>query len=226
MGKGKEIVLAISDLHAPYHHPEALAFLKYLKKEFKPTKIVCLGDEVDAHGLSVHPKVPELYSAGHEYEAAIEFMGQLYTLFPEVSVCLSNHTSRPWRVAQAAGLPSVYLKAYRDIMQAPAGWLWKDRWEIDDVIYEHGEMCGSGRNAAYTAAMQNRKSTVIGHVHSFGGVTYSANHDNQIFAANAGCLIDPTSLAFAYGNKYRNKCTLGSVIIDSGVNAHFVRLNR
>jgi hypothetical protein len=221
----KEIVLCLSDLHAPYHHPEALAFLKYCYREFKPTKIVCLGDEVDAHGLSVHPKIPELYSAGHEYEAAMEFMGQLYKLFPEVMVCISNHTHRPWRVAQAAGLPSVYLKSYRDIMQAPAGWVWKDRWEIDDVVYEHGDPC-SGRNGAYKAAFENRKSTVIGHIHSFGGVQYSANHHNQIFWANAGCLIDTTSLAFAYGNKYRNKATLGTVVVDHGLNAHFVRLNR
>lgn len=224
--KKREIVLAISDLHAPYHHPDALEFLKYLKKEFKPTKIICLGDEIDAHSLSVHPKVPELYAAGHEFEAAIEFLGLLYKEFPEVHACHSNHTSRVNRVAQAAGLPSRFIKAYHDILQAPKGWEWRDRWEIDDVIYEHGEMCGSGIGAAFKAAMQNRKSTVIGHLHSFGSVVYSANHDNQIFAANAGCLIDPVSLAFAYGNRYRNKCTLGSVVVDSGVNAHFVRLNK
>jgi len=220
---GKEVVLAISDLHAPFHNLDALAFLAYLKKEFKPTRIVCLGDEVDAHGLSVHPKVPELYSAGHEYEAAMEFMQKLYELFPEAQACISNHTHRPWRIAAAAGLPSVYLKQYREIMRAPEGWSWHNRIEIDNVVYGHGDPC-SGRNGAYKAAFENRKSTVIGHIHSWGGVQYSANHENQIFWANAGCLIDPQSLAFAYGNKYRNKATLGSVIVDKGVNAHFVRM--
>jgi len=219
----KEIVLSISDLHAPYNHPLSLEFLKYCYKEFKPTKIVCLGDEVDQHGLSTFPKESMLYSPGHEYEAAMEFMQKLYKLFPEVMVCESNHTARPYRIAKAAGLPSIYMKDYRAIMQAPAGWEWKDRWEIDNVVYEHGEMCGSGRNAAFTAAFQNRKSTVIGHIHSFGGVQYSANHHNQIFWANAGCLIDPESLAFAYGNKYRNKCTLGTVLVE-GAGAHFIRM--
>lgn len=217
-----EVVLAIPDLHAPFHHPQALDFLKYCYKEFRPTRIVCLGDEVDAHGLSVHPKIPELYSPGHEYEAAMDFMKKLYKLFPEAQACISNHTHRPWRIAQAAGLPSVYLKQYREVMQAPLGWSWHDRITIDGVVYEHGDPC-SGRNGAYKAAFENRCSTVIGHIHAWGGVQYSANHVNQMFWANAGCLIDTKSLAFAYGSKYRNKATLGAVIVDSGENAHFVR---
>lgn len=221
-GKG-EITLCISDLHAPFHNQKALSFLKYLNNYYKPTKIVCLGDEVDQHSLSVHPKIPELYSAGHEYQAAMEFMGQLYDLFPNVQCCISNHTSRPYRVAQAAGLPSIYLKAYREIMQAPEGWSWHDRVWIDGVCYEHGDPC-SGRNGAFKAAFENRASTVIGHIHGWGGVQYSANHENQVFWGNAGCLVDPVSLAFAYGSKYRNKATLGTIVVIDGKIANFIPL--
>ncbi len=219
----KEIVLAIPDLHAPYHHPLALKFLASVYREWKPTKIVCLGDEMDHHALSVHPKHPGLYAAGHEYEAGMEFMHKLYKLFPEAQACISNHTHRPYRIAAAAGLPSVYLRQYREIMQAPRGWSWKGRVIIDGVVYEHGDPC-SGRNGAYKAAFENRASTVIGHIHSFGGVQYSANHETQIFWANAGCLIDVESLAFAYGEKYRNKATLGCVIVKNGVEANFIRM--
>jgi hypothetical protein len=150
-------------------------------------------------------------------------MKQLYEVVPVAKVCISNHGMRPYRVAAAAGLPSVYMKCYREFMQAPPEWEWRYRWEIDNVVYEHGDPC-SGRNGAYKAAFENRKSTVIGHIHSWGGVQYSANHENQMFWANAGCLIDTESLAFAYGNKYRNKATLGSVIVDRGHTAHFVRM--
>lgn len=225
MAVGKDIVLCISDAHFPYHHPLIFEFLKYCKREFKPTRIVCLGDEVDAHGLSVHPKHPELYSAGHEYDAAMGCMEKLYRIFPEAQACISNHTHRPWRIAAAAGLPSVYLKAYREVMQAPPGWSWHDRIEIDGVVYEHGDPC-SGRNGAYKAAFENRCSTVIGHIHSFGGVTYSQNHENQIFWGNAGWLGDQQSMAFAYGNKYRNKGTLGTIFVENGTAAHFVRMNQ
>lgn len=219
----KHIVLAIPDLHAPYHHPHALDFLSDMRREFKPTKIVCLGDEADQHSLSFHDKEPGLYNAGREYEEMIVFMKQLYKLFPNVDACISNHTHRPWRVAHKAGLPSVYLKDYHAVMQAPATWNWKYRQVIDNVVYEHGDP-NSGRLASYNAAQENRMSTVIGHVHAWGGVQYSSNPFAQIFWANAGCLVDVDSLAFAYGNKYRNKATLGCVIVEEGTSAHFIRM--
>ena len=40
-------ILFISDLHVPYHHPQAFEFLKHLKKKYNPTRIICLGDECD-----------------------------------------------------------------------------------------------------------------------------------------------------------------------------------
>jgi len=47
-------ILFISDMHVPYHHPNTVPFLKMLKDRYSPTRIICLGDEVDKHGLSFH----------------------------------------------------------------------------------------------------------------------------------------------------------------------------
>mgnify|MGYP003679021094 CR=1 FL=1 len=44
-------ILCISDLHIPYHHPQAFDFLKALKKKINPDLIVCGGDELDKHAL-------------------------------------------------------------------------------------------------------------------------------------------------------------------------------
>jgi predicted phosphodiesterase len=41
-------VLVISDLHIPYHHPQAFDFLQALKTKYKPDHIVNIGDELDA----------------------------------------------------------------------------------------------------------------------------------------------------------------------------------
>jgi transcriptional regulator with XRE-family HTH domain len=57
-------ILTISDLHIPYHHRDSLAFLAYLKAKYKPTRIICLGDELDKHALSYHDSDPDLASAG------------------------------------------------------------------------------------------------------------------------------------------------------------------
>lgn len=221
--RGKEVVLAIPDLHAPYHHQDAIDFLNDVYREFKPTRIVCLGDEIDFHALSFHDKEPGLYSAGREFEEAKRFLKKLYKAFPVVQCCISNHTSRPYRVAHKAGLPSNMILDYKALFEAPKGWSWHYRIIIDQVCFEHGDP-GSGRNAAYKAMLENRMSTVIGHVHGHAGVQYSANPFNQTFWMNAGCLIDIDSLAFAYGNKYRNKATLGCGIIREGVDAYFVRM--
>ena len=218
------VVFAISDLHAPFHHPDVLEYLAFVKSYYKPDRIVCLGDELDQNALSVHTKELTLPTALEEFTAAMLFMKKLYKLFPVVDVCISNHGSRPFRVAQAAGLPSVYMKSYSEFMEAPVGWRWHPRVIIDGVVYEHGDPC-SGKDGAYKAAFENRRSTVIGHIHAWGSVTYSANHDNQMFWANAGCLVNPSSDVFRYSSKYRNKCTLGSVVVVDGKAAHFIRMD-
>jgi len=38
-------ILLISDLHCPFHHPDALSFLSYLKDKYNPTRIINGGDE-------------------------------------------------------------------------------------------------------------------------------------------------------------------------------------
>lgn len=32
-------------MHIPYHHPDTIKFLKAVKKKYKPTRVVNLGDE-------------------------------------------------------------------------------------------------------------------------------------------------------------------------------------
>ena len=61
--KGDEVILVLSDLHAPYNHPEAVEFLEAIKYKYQPTKILGIGDEVDFHALSFHDTDPELDNA-------------------------------------------------------------------------------------------------------------------------------------------------------------------
>jgi predicted phosphodiesterase len=42
-----QVILVISDLHIPYEHRDALAFLRAVKAKYKPTQVICIGDEVD-----------------------------------------------------------------------------------------------------------------------------------------------------------------------------------
>ena len=57
-------ILVISDQHMPYEHPDMFEFLEAVKKKYKPTLVVNIGDEVDKHALSFHDSDADLPSAG------------------------------------------------------------------------------------------------------------------------------------------------------------------
>jgi hypothetical protein len=219
-------VLAISDLHLPHGHRDHLAFLTELKRKFRPTRVVCLGDEFDAHALSFHEHDPDGHSAGHELTAAIEAIQPLYKLFPEVSVCVSNHGARPFRLARHAGIPMAYMADYRTFSRAPAGWWWQQHWEVDGVRYFHGEGF-SGATGHLKAALSLMQPVVIGHLHNSAGIAWAANAKHLVWGMNAGCLIDRDSFAFAYGKHLPNKPILGSgIVIDGRPQFIAMRLNR
>jgi hypothetical protein len=213
---GTKTVMAIGDLHYPFAHPDHLAFLCEVRDKVKPTDFICMGDELDAHALSEYDHDPDGYSAGHELKAAVADLKKLYKQFPKMLVCTSNHTARPFRRALKVGLPRVLIREYKEFLEAPVGWAWADGWEVDGVLYEHGEGF-LGKNAALSAAVANMQSTVIGHVHSFAGVQYHANPKHLIFGFNVGCLIDVDAYAFGYGSKMKTKPIVGVGIVARGI---------
>ena len=216
MKRPEEIVLAIPDTQCPFHHRDSWDFLEWARDKFNPTKIVNMGDEVDFHALSDYDHDPDGRSAGDELAEAVKSLKPLYQLFPKVMSCISNHTSRPYRQALKAGIPSNMIRSYSEILQAPKGWQWADQWEIDGVLYEHGTAY-SGRAGALKAAMGNMQSTCIGHLHSHAGIQYYANAKHLIFGFNTGCLIDKNAYAFNYGKTLTVKPILGCGIIEKGV---------
>lgn len=212
------IVLAIPDMHHPFVHPDALAFLCFIRDKFKPDVVVCLGDELDAHAFSRYMPDPDGMTPGKELLAAIESLIPFYIEFPEVLVCESNHTIRPWKKAFEAGLPAAFLPSYSKVLNAPDGWVWKHRHEIDGVIYIHGD---NGRSGAY--AHQNyvkafKRSVVIGHMHANAGVQY----DGKLFGMNTGCLIDASAYAFKYARNHASEVNLGCGLVVNGETAHFL----
>ena len=86
-------VLIISDMHIPYQHKDALDFLSDLKAKYKPTRVICMGDELDKHALSFHDSDPNLKSAGDELELSLPTIQELKKLFPKMDLLESNHGS-------------------------------------------------------------------------------------------------------------------------------------
>lgn len=216
--------LVISDLQIPFEHEQALSFCRYLQKEFKIPKenILCVGDELDQLFGSHYQKNPDIHlSALEEIEISKKKLKDWYGAFPMMRVAISNHGLRWLKKALMAEIPSQIIRPYKEIIDAPVDWKWKDEWVIkaerETFRMIHG-MGYCGQAAAKNAALDSGMSTVIGHIHSFGGITYhrTMGRNKMIWAANSGCLIDETALAFQYGKYSRNKPTLGCIVILDG----------
>lgn len=210
-------------MHCPFEHPKAFEFLENLANQWNVDETLCLGDEIDAHGLSLKFIAdPDGYSPGHEHELALQSMKQLYKIFPDMKVCESNHTLRPVKKILSAGIPRIFFKRIHEFMEAPKGWEWKPNWELEKVLYIHGEGFNSG--SWMRAHNVHRQSVVMGHLHSKAGVAYSNTTHSRVFSANMGCLINPQAYAFAYGKIYPEKPVLGAGIVVDGKEAYFIPL--
>lgn len=219
VGKNKDnIVLAIPDLHCPFQHPDALDFIKHVRDKFNVDEVVMLGDEIDAHAFSRWPKDPDGMSPGHELKAAIEALIPWYVEFPEMKVCISNHTIRPKKMMRDIGIPAALWPTYSTMLNAPDGWTWHEKIEIDGVLYMHGDQ-GKGGMKGWTGNSEvYHKSVVVGHWHSKAGVFW----DSKMFNLNAGCLIDASAYAFEYARHSHKKANLGCGLVVNGEVGHFL----
>ena len=210
MKKAKNL-LVISDLHAPYYHPDTIAFLTALKKKHKFDTVICIGDEVDNHAISFHDSDPSLPNASKELELAIKALSPLYKLFPQVTVVESNHGSLVMRKALASGLPPEVFKSYNDILKAPKGWKWvfdtRVLTSLGPVYFCHGKTGSPGKLAASYGC-----STVQGHFHEKAQINYISTPERLMFDAHTGCLADDYSLALGY-NKINPRRPIVSVLI-------------
>ena len=103
--KGDEVILVISDLHAPYQHEDALEFLRAVKEKYQPNLVLNVGDELDYHALSFHASDPDLDSAGVELKRGQKVLKEFEEIFPEMVLVDSNHGSMKYRKAKVNGIP-------------------------------------------------------------------------------------------------------------------------
>ena len=205
-------ILLISDLHVPYEHQDAFKFLAALKKKYNPTRVICLGDEVDSHAMSFHDSDPDLPSAGDELTAAVKKLKILYKMFDEVDIIDSNHGSMIARKAKHFGISMKYIRDYSDFLEAPKGWKWHNDMLIPlpngNKLYLHH---GLAKNAMKVVAARG-VCYAQGHFHESFDIGYMGNPASLLWGMSCGCLVNNKSMAFAY-----NRTNLGRPIIGTGL---------
>ena len=218
-------VLTISDTHVPFMHPNFVKFLRDLRDEYKPDKIVHIGDLVDLHSLSNFMHDPDGFSCGEEWTKTIEGLQKLYDAFPDVTWILGNHCRRPYRKAYDIGMSPGMVKPLDEIYETPPGWDIQTEIIIDDVLYTHGEGAG-GLTGWQNFCTKQNMSAVFGHFHAVGGVRYHQNRlGEQLFSMCVGCGVDETAYAMAYGKHMAARPMLGAGTVTDGWKAEFVPMN-
>lgn len=206
-------ILIISDLQFPYHHPDALDFLREVKNQTRPDRVVCIGDLVDLHTASQYTKNPNLFSPKEELAQSRKYIAQLVKLFPKVDMLTGNHDLRIDRTIQEAGLPSDVAMPFDKVFNLPKTWKMHRELEIDDILFRHDFSTVSILNAV----RQYGQSCVQGHWHTKFETQFSSNRKHLLWGMTVGCLIDPHSAAFDYARNSSKTSKLARPIIGTGV---------
>lgn len=211
-------ILVLPDLHFPYCHPDALDFLHKLKVILNPTRVICLGDEVDLHAISFHDKDPDLDNTGRELLLAMGYIDTLHELFPQMDLCESNHGSLFYRKAKHHGFPRHVIKSYNDVLGVP-----KDDWRWHgEIILElpNGRKCKFVHSVSGNVLASSQlcgMSLIQGHYHSSFELRYWDAGHGLNFACTAGSLVDDTSLAMAYNKLHAKRPIMGAVFIENSL---------
>lgn len=212
--------LVIPDLQAPAQHPDALGFLCAVRDRFKPTNIVCIGDELDLAFLSDFAKLPETDQPHSEFAAGQAFCRALFAEFPEATALTSNHVEgRLSKARQRGRILPAFLKSVEDILDAPIGWSWHSQIKMGDILFRHGHRDIQNLKRVILEeipAQEGRHySLILGHFHSkFGVATPDLKvGDKLYYGAFTGCLIDPSHPFFSYSRGYER---LGCIVVVHG----------
>lgn len=194
--------LVIPDIHIPYEHPRALAFLRRIQDKYHCESVVSVGDVYDMHSLSYHDHDPDLPGPAQELAQAKKRAALWYRAFPHMLVTTGNHDALISRKLSTHGLPGVVFNGLSDLFDTPK-WKWVDEAIVPGgrhkIWFRHHwapSVINRGGDGGY--------SVVCGHTHSKAQVIWAQYPSHSTFSLITGCLINTASPAFAY-NKYDAK---------------------
>jgi len=210
-----ENILVVGDLHEPFTRKGYLEHCMDTYERFKCNHVIFIGDVIDNHYSSYHETNPDGYGAGHELDRAVHKLGAWHTAFPGADVVLGNHDLLAMRKTFSAGLSKRWIKPFEDVLRTPT-WTYTEEIERNGVVYHHGTGT-SGQNGARKRAMERNQSTVIGHIHTEGSISFHANHDKLFFGMIVGCGVDEKAYAMEYGKNFPRKMIIScGVVLNDG----------
>ena len=209
-------ILCVSDLHAPYNHPNSLEFIRGCNKAFKPDCVINMGDELDFSASSYHESSTELYNPSRELEEGKKVIRELEKMFPSMRLLDSNHGSMAFRKANTAGLAQSLLKPYNEMLGVSKKWTWHNTLTLQtpmgSVYFVHQQ--SSNVLQVCSAVSMN---VVQAHYHTKACIHYTSSPERLMWAMNTGCLINKNHLAFKYSRIIVKRPVLSLSVVDNGI---------
>lgn len=211
-------ILVISDMQTPFHHKDSIEFLREIKHQLKPTRVISIGDLYDFNFFSDYGKNPNLFSGREELELVKDASKKLYKLFPEMDILDSNHGNRIRRKAFQAGLPKSVLKDEMDIIGAPKTWKLHPELIIKLPNGDYVKLVHNFSSNVLASSKDQSTSLIQGHYHSKFELLYWSTGTKQYFGMTVGCLIDDSNReVFGYNGTQSKRPILGTGFINNSI---------
>lgn len=208
-------ILCIPDTHFPYQHPNFFIDIARHIRYFKPTHIVHMGDIVDFHAISRHDPDPDGPDIKVELSLTKKELKKFISIIPTnipFKLCIGNHDNRIEKRASNNGIPQVFLKSFRELLELPKHWDIGFEHFVDGIAFTHGKSNLRGKTAISYGC-----NVVQGHYHSMLDISYHQTPTKLIWSVFSGSAADDTSLAMRYAHNSINKGVYGFVLIEDGI---------
>jgi len=224
-----KVIVAIPDLQVPYHDKRALKNVTDFVKDFKPTEVVTVGDEMDMQTISKWSRGSAL-----EHEGSIgKDRDETCRILEELGVShmpRSNHTDRLFntvslRAPGLLGLPELTLEKFFRMEELGITYH-EDPYEFaPDWLLMHGDEGSISGHAGMTALNLGRRtntSVLCGHTHRQAITPYSQSHANSggditsrtIYGFEAGNLMDYKKAKYIKGGLFNWQMGFGLIYVD------------
>ncbi len=207
-----------SDTHAPYHHKDTIKFLKKVKEQFEPDRVIHGGDLLDVYSISQYPKDPSHPDTWtQEIKGARKFVKELSQVFPDLTILQSNHDDRVYRKAVLYGIPRDTILPYSELIGAPSTWKWVPSLNLTvDSDRSNWHFVHTITGGSLRSAKDKATNVCIGHLHTSFGAHSFHNGKKLVWGCDSGCLISDEGSPYKYNKISVGRPIRGCVMIING----------
>ena len=129
----------------------------------------------------------------------------------------SNHGSMVYRKGKHHGIPRKYLRDYGEILEAPEGWTWHNKLNVQLSNGSSVFICHGSKKNGIQLSQQLGCNTIQGHFHTDFNIQYASSPAKLIWSMQVGCTIDDDSMAFHYNKAQATRPIIGCGIVIDGL---------